>query len=170
MPKIAFADPLPIGLESRCEGFDLTVSATTTPEAVAAGLNAHLPAGLRVLGCEPVSGKKRGGPEEAVDRYRVTPPPGRPFDRGAIAAFLDRESWIVTRTNRKGKLKKIDLKDMIRDIDLDEAGRLMLSLGNAPGKTVRPAEVLREIFSLPEEEVQQSRMVKMEHHVQAARH
>ncbi len=170
MPKIAFSDPLPIGLESRCETFDLTVSVSIRPEELVSRLSAQLPEGFRLLGCEPARTGKVRSEGDRIDRYRVTPPPEMLFDRNAIQAFLDRETWIVSRTNRKGKLKKIDFKAMIREMDLDEAGRLLLSLSNAPGKTVRPAEVLREIFGMSEEEIKQSRMVKMERHVQAAGH
>jgi len=160
MPKIAFSDPLPIGMESRCESFDLSAAASIRPGDLVDRLNAHLPEGLRLLDCRPLApGKDRSGGDR-IDRYEVTPPPDRPFDQGPIQGFLDRDEWAVSRTNRKGKLKKIDVKDMIQDIDLDDSGRLMLSLRNAPGKTLRPAEVLREIFALPEEEIKRSRIVK----------
>jgi radical SAM-linked protein len=161
MPKIAFADPLPIGLESRCESFELTASTAVHPEDLVIRLNAQLPDGLRILGCEPAPGAKKGRQDESrIDRYRVTPPPDVVLSADPIQAFSERDAWIVARTNRKGKLKKIDLKDMIREMNLNEEGQLLLSLETAPGKTVRPAEVLREVFRLPEEAIKQSRMVK----------
>ncbi len=160
MPKIAFSDPLPIGMESRCESFDLTVAASVRTEDLVGRLNDHLPEGLRLLSCRPLAGGKKRPDRGRIDQYRVNPPPELSLDRGRMAAFADRDEWIVTRTNRKGKLKKIDLKAMIREFDVTDVGQLVLSLWSVPGKTVRPAEVLREIFAFPEDAIQQSRIVK----------
>ena len=59
MPKISFEDTLPMGVESLCETFYLTVADYTQPESIAKILNEQLPEGLSVVDCKeyfPVGG------------------------------------------------------------------------------------------------------------------
>jgi hypothetical protein len=63
--------------------------------------------------------------------------------------------------NRKGKLKNIDLKDMVVSITLSDLKNLQMILKSEAGKTVRPAEVLRHVFDLTEEEIKKARVVKL---------
>jgi radical SAM-linked protein len=163
MPKIAFSDPLPIGLESLCETFNLSVDASVCPDDLVQKLNDQLPAGLRILACEPAqAGKKGQAGEPHIDCYQAVPPLDVALDPDLIQTFWDQDEWIVTKTNRKGKLKKMNLKDIIQKMHLDDAGTLLLSLGAAPGQTFRPSGILREIFSLDEETIQRFRMVKID--------
>jgi hypothetical protein len=58
-------------------------------------------------------------------------------------------------------LKKIDLKDMVVNIELTDLKHLQTTLKTEPGKTVRPAEILRHVFGLGEEEIKKARVVKL---------
>ena len=87
--------------------------------------------------------------------------PGHDFDPDKLAAFHTSSEVAFTLTNRKGKLKKIDLKDMVVNIELSDLKHLRTTLKSEPGKTVRPAEVLRHIFDLAEEEIKKARVVKL---------
>ena len=156
--KISFDDPLPIGLESREECFTLTVTKTVKPSDLVRRLNAHLPAGLVVRRCEHAPPKaNRAAYHQA--RYLVSLQ-DQIFDEENLSSFQHRSELIISRSNRKGKLKKMDLKAIVTDIELLDSKRLMLTLKSEPGKTVRPAEALQHIFKLKEDQIKRARIVK----------
>jgi radical SAM family uncharacterized protein/radical SAM-linked protein len=158
-PKISFDDPLPIGIESHQERFTLAVADAVKPDAVVDGLNAHLPEGLRIHDCK-LAPLKPGMRAAQSSVYQISIP-GKQFDPHKLASFHNRSEVTVTLTNRKGKLKKIDLKDMVIDIGLPDLKHLHMTLKSKPGKTIRPGEVLREVFDLAEEEIKMARVVKV---------
>jgi radical SAM family uncharacterized protein/radical SAM-linked protein len=158
-PKISFDDPLPIGIESHREHFTLAVADYVKPQSLVRDLNSHLPAGLRILDCHlaPLKTKVQKG---RTNDYRLSIP-GYELEQQKIAAFTSSSEFLFTRSNRKGKLKKIDLKDMVVNIELADSKFLEMTLRSEPGQTVRPADVLRHVFDLPEEVIKKARIVKL---------
>ncbi|MBT9438981.1 MAG: hypothetical protein GAS50_07285, partial [Desulfobacterales bacterium] len=69
--------------------------------------------------------------------------------------------FIVSRIDRKGRLKKIDLKYMVLDIELLKPDKLQMILRSESGKTARPLEVIKEIFKLTDEKAKKARFIKI---------
>ncbi len=157
-PKISFDDPLPIGIESHQEHLTLAVADFVKPDTVLQGLNTNLPDGLRVHDCRLAPLKSRAHTAKS-SVYQISIP-GHDFDTQKLASFVNSSEATLPLTNRKGKLKKIDLKDMVINIELPDSKHLLMTLKSEPGKTVRPAEVLRHVFDLAEEEIKKARVVK----------
>ncbi|MBE9544235.1 MAG: DUF2344 domain-containing protein, partial [Proteobacteria bacterium] len=158
-PKISFDDPLPIGIESHQEYFTLAVADFVKPDAVVHGLNTHLPEGLHIHDCRLAPLKARDHTaKSSVYQISIS---GYDFDTDKLASFVNSSEVTITLTNRKGKLKKIDLKDMVVNIELSDSKHLLMTLKSEPGKTVRPGEVLRHVFDLTEQEIKQARVVKL---------
>jgi radical SAM-linked protein len=125
-PKVSFDDPLPIGLESENEKFSLTVPFDINPQDIVEGLNAHLPQGLRVQRDDSAAiWSDRKTPKTST--YRVTFEEGN-FDRNTLTAFARASDFTIEIEDRKGKLKKLDLKDMVLDIDLIDSRHLQMVL------------------------------------------
>jgi len=159
MPKVSFEDPLPIGLESMNESFFLTVPEDLKPHFVLDGLNRHLPEGLLVFDCRPALHKSaRLMPDLVV--YQITLKDGF-FDEKAIECFSKSSEVMVTRTNRKGKQKTINLKNLILKIERPTPDTLALTLKLEPGKMIRPYEILARIFDFTQETIKKARIVKM---------
>jgi radical SAM family uncharacterized protein/radical SAM-linked protein len=157
-PKISFDDPLPVGIESRQEHFKLSVPGFVHPEAITQRLNAHLPDGLVINSCQLAPQKSvRQAPK--ANTYLVTLKEGR-FDKEKLASFNRASDAVISLSNRKGKLKKINLKDMVLDIMFLDSTCLQMTLLSVPGKTVRPALILRHIFSVAEDHIKQAKVVK----------
>jgi radical SAM family uncharacterized protein/radical SAM-linked protein len=157
-PKISFDDPLPVGIESRQEHFRLCVPGFVRPEAVIRRLNAHLPDGLVINSCQLAPQKPvRQAPK--ANTYLVTLKEGH-FDKEKLASFNRASDAVISLSNRKGKLKKINLKDMVLDIMFLDSTCLQMTLLSVPGKTVRPALILRHIFSFAEDHIKQAKVVK----------
>ncbi len=157
-PKISFDDPLPIGIESQWEHFTLCVPSFVRPEAVTQQLNDQLPAGLIINSCQ-LSSKKTGQQTPKASTYLVTLKEGH-FDEKKLASFDRASDATISISNRKGKLKKINLKDMVLNIKHLDSACLQMTLLSVHGKTVRPALILRHIFSLAEDHIKQARVVK----------
>ena len=157
-PKISFDDPLPVGIESQQEHFTLSVSGFVRPEVVTRRLNAHLPDGLVINSCQFVSSIK-GHQAPTENTYLVTLKKGH-FDKEKLASFNRASDATISISNRKGKLKKKNLKDMVLNIIFLDATRLKMTLLSVPGKTVRPALILRHIFSVAEDHIKQAKVVK----------
>ena len=83
------------------------------------------------------------------------------FEKEKLASFNRASEFYISLSNRKGKLKKINIKDMVLNITLPEPTRLKTTLMSAPGKTVRPAIILRHIFEVAEDRIKQAKVVKL---------
>ena len=158
-PKISFDDPLPIGVESEQERFVLSVPRSIKPETVPRALNAHLPAGLVVNASLFIAGKAASNPSGPI-AYRITLRDGV-FFAEKLLGFKTSPEVTISVSNRKGKLKKINLKDMVVNIELLDARQLQVSLAAETGKTLRPAQILGPIFNLSDNQIKQARIVKL---------
>ncbi|MFH2044415.1 MAG: TIGR03960 family B12-binding radical SAM protein [Pseudomonadota bacterium] len=160
MPKISFEDTLPIGMESLCETLYLTVTADTDPFLIIEKLNQQLPEGLSVLHCEQDQKPKNKNLNTALHEYEVILHSGN-FDKYSLELFEKELEAFIERKNKKGVVKKIDLKEVINSIDLLSPTGLKMVLLSGPGTTVRPIEVIKNIFALSEENLKTARIVKI---------
>ncbi|MBW2603036.1 MAG: TIGR03960 family B12-binding radical SAM protein [Deltaproteobacteria bacterium] len=158
-PLISFEDALPIGLESMNEIFYLSVHGNVKPQTIINGLNCHLPKGLRILDCHLAPIKSSNNIFEPFI-YMATYKNGF-FDEEKMNHFNKMSEFIVTRFNRKGKTKKINLKEMVINLVLLAPNQLRMILRSEPGQTVRPFEVLEKIFGLSKVEIKQAAVVKL---------
>ena len=158
-PKVSFDNPLPVGIESLQERFIITVADYVRPQAVMDGLNAHLPAGLRITQCQ-LAPKKTPATRISLIRYQVALKEDL-LEEARLVAFNQMTEVPIQLTNRKGKLKKIDLKDIVERCEFVNARQLKMTLRFEPGKSVRPFDILRHIFNLTEEQVKQATIIKL---------
>jgi radical SAM family uncharacterized protein/radical SAM-linked protein len=160
MPKISFESALPIGIESIEENLVITVDAkaSPSPETLRTRLDRELPDGITILDCTPYS---RSSTDEAggTISYTVQLKKER-FPEAALKSFLDQDTWPITKTNRKGKSKEIDLRTVIKSFKLTAADTLTMTVNGGPSQTVRPQEVIASIFGFPENVLKQANIVK----------
>lgn len=159
MPKVSFEDPLPIGMESQNEIFFLTTTEMIEPEDIIKGLNNHLPPGILIHDCqiEPSSGGKN---DNKSIRYQIVLR-DEVFKKSELERFRERNELIVSRLNRKGKLKKINIKDMVESIQLLSPEKLEIILESKGGNMMRPMEAVLNIFTVSEQTLRQAKVVKM---------
>ena len=132
-PKVSFKDPLPLGLESQNEQMSLSVPVHINPHKVMDAMNSNLPDGLYIHQVEitPAVPDKK---DPAAGTYQVSLKEGT-FDKEKFVSFTTRSDFPIEFMDRKGKLKKIDLKDMVLNIELIDSGQLQMTLRAEPGKT-----------------------------------
>ena len=157
-PKVSFDDPLPIGMESLNESLNLAVCDSIKPAAVITGLNNHLPEGLLVKDCQTAPLKPAMKQQKSAT-YLVELKEGR-FDKQKLDDFIKSSDFIQTRVNRKGRIKKIDFKEMVLKINLTDPCRMKIRLRSEPGRTARPFEIIKGVFNLSEETIKQATIIK----------
>ncbi len=145
-PRVQFGPALPVGLTSESEYLDVDCRRRLDPEAALAEVNAVLPRGLRVLAIREIRLDAPSLSESIrAARYRVESAGGIDVP-GAVASFRARGSVAVTR-ERKGRRLTFDLEREILDLEPIDADRLRVTLAiNEGGSSVRPDEVVRELF------------------------
>ena len=158
-PKISFDDPLPVGIESEQEHFILSVPDFVEPDRLTHQLNRQLPEGLVINSCQKIS-PSAGCQSVAVSTYQVTLREAK-FNRKHLVTYLQSTDFPISLSNQKGKLKKINLKDMVKDIKLLDSTCLQVTLTSEPGKTIRPGHILRHIFDLEEDQIKQAMVLKL---------
>jgi radical SAM-linked protein len=158
-PKISFDDPLPIGIESDRERLIMKVPGSIDPDTVTHTLNTQLPEGLVIISSKfmaPIAKPEAPG----SSAYQVTLRDGH-FNEDDLRSFNKRSEVTISLSNRKGKLKKINLKDMVKDIEWLDSRQLRVSLSAETGKTLRPAHILGPIFHISEDQIKLARVVKL---------
>jgi radical SAM-linked protein len=158
-PKLSFQDALPVGMESLEEFLLVTVTSETTPNRIIRQLNAQLPDGLLVTGCRPIA-SKFVRPESVVKTYRLVLG-GDVFSDEKIASFLKKSEWIVSRTNRKGKVRQFDLRRVVSHIEKISSSQMILSLQSLHGSMMRPGDIVEYLFAVPSEKLMHLRVTKM---------
>ncbi len=159
LPQISFEDPLPIGTESLDEKFYLTLPGYVTADKFIQTVNPQLPEGLILKRCEINKRQTKGSQNETSDYLINSEDPI--FKKEALAQFVAEESVFITKLSKKGKLKKINLKDIIIKITAENTDRLMLKIRKVTGKSARPDDIIKKIFNLSEMEIKRVRILKI---------
>jgi radical SAM-linked protein len=157
-PKISFHDPLPVGIESTNESLFITVPKHMVCDDIIFKLNRCLPSGLKAHDCKVVH-SKADTPLPTTVSYTIVLNSGF-FDAEKLQCFLNTDQMVITRPHHKKGSTQIDLKKMIEKIYLIESDTLKMTIKKEPGKTIRPADAIRYIFSLPENIVKQATVIK----------
>ena len=158
-PKVSFEDPLALGIESEIENMYFAVSHLIKSEEVVQRLNKQLPEGLEILACTEAPSKAEINRLNGFTyRIRIK---DFDFDKSAIQKFKNKEVVIVERLNKKGKINKINLKNVVLNINLTSKKEIEFILKPDKGKTVRPYEVLKKIFNFTDKQNKQALVVKI---------
>ncbi|MFP4194765.1 MAG: TIGR03960 family B12-binding radical SAM protein [Desulfobacterales bacterium] len=160
-PRIAFSDALPVGFESMCESFFMTVADETGCDDIKALLNSQLPGGLAVTSCLPVPEKQGPGARPSTV-YHVSLPGDGFFDRDDLARFLHAPCYETAVISGKGSEKCIDLKTVVQRIFLVSPACIEIRLAAQTGPVVRPDQVVESIFGFARQDLLQGRIVKIE--------
>ncbi|MBW2591198.1 MAG: TIGR03960 family B12-binding radical SAM protein, partial [Deltaproteobacteria bacterium] len=158
-PKVSFEDPLAIGIESEVENMYLAVSHLIKRKEVVQRLNKQLPEGLEILECTDAPSKAEINRLNGFT-YRVRIK-DFDFDEKAINKFKNQEVVLVERLSKKGKINKINLKNVVLNITLTSKREIEFILKPDNGKIVRPYQILKKIFNFTDEQNNQALVVKI---------
>ena len=150
-PKIALAAPLPVGVSSECELLDVRLDERADPREVAEVLRPQLPQGGSISEASelPLRHPSLQSLVRAA-RYEVDVPSVRSTGDWTEAIdrllALDELPW---RQERGGKVREFDLRALVHEIEIAEAGggeaRLRMRLRNDERGAGRPEHVLEAL-------------------------
>ncbi|MFZ0613615.1 MAG: TIGR03960 family B12-binding radical SAM protein [Desulfobacterales bacterium] len=157
-PKLSFQDALPVGMESLAELLLMTVSGETNAARIIERLDDQLPDGLRVVAGRFLTAKYRR-PETLFTTYRLTADADL-FHRERVEGFFQKMKWPVDRTSHKGKVRQIDLRQVVSAIERISPTEVVLTLRSSGGG-VRPNDVAGDLFAIPVEDMARLRVIKL---------
>ncbi len=159
MPRMAFLNPLPVGIASLDEYMDMELEAAhLSEEEIKERLNHTLPDGIRVGSVRFISLQL---PSLSVmmkaQEFLISledSPLGLNIDRERfqreIESFLAKDE-IPMEVTKGEKKRVIDLKPFIERLCVDQRGNISLILKETRQGRTRPQDVLRALFGLPPE-------------------
>lgn len=161
-PKIAFLNPLPLGVESLDEYMDIEFDSehfSLKEDEIINILNKNLPKGLKITGCSFIPLKLPSlsamMKSQKYSIFMQNNPAGINIDQGRIesqiAKVLSADSFNV-QLERKKKVKNLDLKLLLEELYLDEDLTVNISLKFKEGGSIKPFEVVENIFNLSHKE------------------
>ena len=158
MPKISFDDPLPLGMASKSEFFNITVPDHFSPKELKEKINLQLPQGLKISEVYLAPQKKKLV-ESRSDSYDITLATGH-FDKEKELWFKEQVAVTLTRCNRKGKVQTVDLKSAVQKMVVVSPKKLELTLQTDVGNKVRPMDILSKVFIFDEETIRRAVVLK----------
>ncbi|MFH1277172.1 MAG: TIGR03960 family B12-binding radical SAM protein [Candidatus Eisenbacteria bacterium] len=141
--RVAFGPALPVGYAGAEEPIEFLFHAPVLPEEAERSLNEELPPPVRVFGGEAVP--LRGTALDALPmemEYEVIAPEALDYDRIAAEAerFADATEVWGEKTSKKGKTRRINLREAVVDLRADRAHRrISITMGSGG----RVTDVLR---------------------------
>jgi len=157
-PKVSFTSPLPVGTESLQETVRVELRDPPPPAEVRQRLNRTLPEGLRILLVEDVTNLEKRN-QLLETRYSITSSEGG-FDPDAVRRFLDAREHVVIQTTAKGKERTVDARALVADIRCPSPDTVELVLLHPTGPSMKPGEIVREIFGMKVDQVSTLKILK----------
>jgi len=157
-PKVSFECALPVGTESLEEHFTIQVPVHVSCATIIEHINPQLPEGLTITACNMI------GPlsSEVLPKrfhYTVTLKEDA-FSEVKLNEFLEKTEWPFVKKNRRGESKTIDLRPLVKSLQLLSSKRVDMILEVGIGHSVRPTDVLGSVFELSEEALKLATIVK----------
>lgn len=145
-PRVSFESALPVGIESTEEHCFVEVARHVQPSSLLERVNEQLPDGLQLTACTPAP--DRSPPKRSDSfHYTVTLKEGT-FSEAKLKDFLKSTAWTFTKTDRKGRVKTIDLKQAVTELRLLSPQTVQMTLNVSSGRHVRCTDALGDIFRL----------------------
>jgi radical SAM family uncharacterized protein/radical SAM-linked protein len=167
LPRIAFHDALPVGMESSAEFFDIELTNSIPAAAIRETINPLLPQGLEIIAAEEIILKKIPIVATMQGSYRVLFPapadaqfPAPDAVRCAIAHFFLQQEFPV-KTLRKDGWTQIDVRPFVRRLSLNPDGSLEIVIQHAGEKMPRVADILGDILNLADRQRKLLRIIKI---------
>ena len=151
MPKVSFGDTLPMGMQSEDEKMMIVLTEPVATEDIFSRLQKQLPRGLEIVGCSMETKLKTpigNHPQEYLVKLR-----DGFFHQKDLECFVGQRIVNIERKSKKGKSVVVDLKKAITDIELLDDRHAKMCLGQDNHLMVRPAQVLKTIFNLTEQQI-----------------
>lgn len=146
-PRIILASALPLGISSECEILDVSMREPIALEGLVERIQATSPAGLHIYDIYEVPVRNGTLPTRVrSSEYRVHFEDG--IDRTDLQARIDKliSSDTMLKTKEvKGKPLSVNVRPLVYDLRIDEAGDLIAHLAVGDRGNVRPDEVLAEM-------------------------
>ena len=160
-PKLSFYEALPVGLQSLQETMVITVHVSQDATEILDVLQPLMCDGITLLSVQPVQGKKdKNDPTAQKTTYRIRLKDGF-FDQKDLKSFENSDDILMTRVNKKGKSKTINLKAFVTELILVSPEHITLTLRSYDQTTLRPMDILRAVFHLPEDQIKLADIVKL---------
>ena len=157
MPKVSFACALPVGTESTAETVDIEVTEPLEEAAFRERANRQLPEGISVSGVMRIPpGKRKERLRESRFRIFLN---GIQVKEEDLDRFLETSRFPVVRVNRKGE-QRVDMRALVREMAFVSPGEIRLVVQHVPGPELKPAEIVRRVFSLEASSVFRLRILK----------
>ncbi len=157
LPKMIFADALPLGMESHDEVGYAMVESAKKAAGIGMEVNRQLPEGLEIMECEEIESPKKIKIE--AFSYRISLDQ-RLVDPQRLVAFQTAPKWPLPKRTKKGFKRIVDLKESVIDIAIAGPSTIVMTISNKQGKRVRPAEALMSILDVPDAGREKMKIVK----------
>ena len=158
LPFIVLATALPVGIESLVEKMDVKLYGEYEPKQLLERVNPHLPLGICLNTVKEVP-LDTSLPVERRQRFIVDYRKCI-FDIKKIALF-DHQTHFPWQVVRKGKVRKIDLKDVVKRIVPIEQHKLEVILDFPPSGGIKLVEALQAILNLNKNQANNLSIIKM---------
>ncbi len=148
MPRISFASALPVGTESLHETLDMLVYDSESASTMEERLASQLPPGIQVLSLKELP-RDRKSPSPVESVYEISLD-GVKAEKEELVKFLQSRFYPMTKKGKNGE-RSIDVRPLVKSMDLPSPGRVRLVLRHTKGPEVRPSEIVKSVFHLGEE-------------------
>ena len=157
MPKLSFGSALPVGLESMEETVDIETGELLNTSALKKDLNNQLPLGIAVISIEKTPSHKRGKPLTG-SRFIIT------FDNiklkeEDLERFARSDYFPVAKVNKKGE-HTINARALVKSMRFISTDKIQLAIQHTSGPQLRPAEIVKAVFSLKDSDLEQMSIMK----------
>jgi radical SAM-linked protein len=158
MPRLSFANALPVGVESLQETADVDIQRGSDDRNVAETINRHLPPGIRVTSVETVVPGKKS--PRLVESHFIVTLDGAELKPEDLQRFLASSAFPVKKVTQKGE-KVVNARDLVKSASLDSPNEVTLVVRHSTGPEIKPADIVKAIFALAEDRTPHMRILKI---------
>jgi radical SAM family uncharacterized protein/radical SAM-linked protein len=157
MPKVSFFTALPVGTESMEELMQVEFLYPVDVSTVKERINAELPDGVDVTFVEEIPPvEKRVHISES--RFLITLNSMICKEKD-LEKFLRSDNFPFVKKGKNGE-HEIDVRSLVSDISLIPPDKIRLTVREREGPGLKPTEIIKSIFALKDEELQNMEVLK----------
>jgi len=156
--RLSFENALPLGMESEEERLFIYLEKELEPENIIIRLNSTLPEGLCFNKCRPFKSIEKTSSNQSVYTIRF---PFVCLKKEKTDQFLNLSEFIVEDLSKKGKIRKIDLRQSVEKISFIDLKTIKIVLIKYNERIIRPYQILKECFKIDEDIINCTRIKKL---------